>query len=625
MNKNNFLPISKDDLKDRAWNELDIIIVSGDAYVDHPSFGGPLIGRVLESEGFRVGIISQPNWRSTYDFKKLGRPRLFFGVTSGNIDSMLNHYTANKKLRHDDAYSPGDKHGYRPNRAVIVYSNRLRESFGCTPIILGGMEASLRRFVHYDYWEDDVRRSILADSKADILVYGMGERQIVEIAKKLRDGKKIEEIDNVNGTVIIKKDISKYENSIKLPGYEEIKNDKIPCGMPQGYFTTRGIDSTVSTVKNCAIQRRCKDKFNLAQKFILEEQDPYRGKTLIQPHADRFIVQLPPAKPLTKDMLDKIYELPFTRKWHPVYDKAGGVPSLEIVKFSVTSHRGCYGECSFCSLSMHMGRIVQSRSIESIVREVKKIAEQKDFKGVITDIGGPTSNMYMSFCSQWDKEGTCKNKSCIMPKKCQNLKLGYPDILKLWEEVLKIPKVKKVFVSTGMRYDILIGEKAEKYFYELCDKHISGQLKVAPEHIDDNLLKIMNKPPFGVYEEFCRTYTEINRQMGKKQYTVPYFISSHPGSTLQSMLKLALYIKKLGYFPEQVQDFIPMPMTRATAMYYTGKDPLTGNSVYCAKEHREKMMQRALIQFGDRKNRKLVEEALVKLGRKDLIKVFYGR
>jgi uncharacterized radical SAM protein YgiQ len=599
MNKNIFLPISKDDLKARGWDELDIIIVSGDAYVDHPSFGDALIGRVLEAEGFKVGIISQPDWRNTEDFKKLGKPRLFFGVTSGNIDSMLNHYTANKKLRHDDSYSPGDKHGYRPNRAVIVYSNRLRESFGCTPIVLGGMEASLRRLVHYDYWEDSVRRSILADSKADILVYGMGERQVVEIAKQLQNGKKIEEINDIHGTTVIKKDISKYTDSVLLPSYEEIKD--------------------------CAQQSHYKNKFNIAQKVILEEQDPYRGKTLIQPHADRFIVQLPPAKPLTQDMLDRVYELPFTRKWHPMYDKEGGVPALGIVKFSITSHRGCYGECSFCSLAMHMGRIVQSRSVGSIAREVKKIAEQKDFKGIITDIGGPTSNMYMSSCSQWEKDGTCKNKSCIIPKKCQNLKLGYPDILKLWEEVLKIPKVKKVFVSTGMRYDILVGEKSEKYFEELCEKHISGQLKVAPEHIDDNVLKIMNKPPVGVYEEFCRSYTEINRKMGKKQYTVPYFISSHPGSTLQSMLKLALYIKKLGYFPEQVQDFIPMPMTRATAMYYTGKDPLTGQSVYCAREHREKMMQRALIQFGDRKNRRLVEEALVKLGRKDLIKVFYGR
>jgi uncharacterized radical SAM protein YgiQ len=587
-----YLPISKDDIKQRRWDELDVIIVSGDAYVDHPSFGDALIGRVLESEGFRVGIISQPDWRNTGDFKKLGKPRLFFGVTSGNIDSMLNHYTANKKLRHDDSYSPGNKHGFRPNRAVIVYSNRLRESFGCTPIILGGMEASLRRLAHYDYWDDDVRRSILLDSKADMLVYGMGERQITEIASRLNEGKRIDEIDNVCGTTVIKKDISRYKDAILLPGYEEIKADK--------------------------------NKFNIAQKIILEEQDSFRGKTLIQPHADRFIVQLPPAKPLTSDMLDKVYEFPFTRKWHPEYDKAGGIPALQIVKHSITSHRGCYGECSFCSLALHMGRIVQSRSIESILREARKIAEEKDFKGIITDVGGPTSNMYKSSCSQWEKEGTCKHKSCIMPKKCHNLQLGYTDMLKVWKEVLKIPRVKKVFVSTGMRYDLLSGRDSEKYFDELCKSHVSGQLKVAPEHIDNNVLKIMNKPPFEIYEEFCARYAEINRRLGKKQYTVPYFISSHPGSTLQSMLKLALYIKKLGYFPEQVQDFIPMPMTRATAMYYTGKDPMTEKSVYCAKEQREKMMQRALIQFSDRKNRKLVEETLEKLGRKDLIKTLLG-
>lgn len=588
-----YLPISQDDIKARGWNELDIIIVTGDAYVDHPSFGSAVIARVLEAEGFRVGIIAQPDWRSIRDFTKLGKPRLFFGVTSGNIDSMLNHYTANKKLRHNDAYSPGNKYGLRPNRAVIVYTNRLRESFGCIPIIIGGIEASLRRLAHYDYWDSAVRRSILLDSRADMLVYGMGEQQIVQIAKKLQEGKKTTEINDIPGTTIISKDISGLKNYLMLPSYEEVKNDK--------------------------------EKFNLAAKIIIQEQDPFHGHTLIQPHANQFVVQLPPSRPLSTEELDKIYELPFTREWHPVYDKDGGVPALKTVQFSITSHRGCYGECSFCSLYYHMGRIVESRSIQSIVREAKILSQHKDFKGIITDIGGPTANMYTSICPQWKEKGACKNKSCIMPQKCIHLTLGYPEMLKVWEEVLKIQKIKKVFVGTGIRYDLLLGKEAEKYIEELCSHHVSGQLKVAPEHVDDNVLKIMNKPSFSVFEKFFKRYNDINKKLKKKQYLVQYFISSHPGSTLKSMLSLAFYVKKIGYFLEQVQDFIPMPMTRSTAMYYTGKDPLTGKHVYCARVPREKMMQRALIQFQDMRNKKLVIEALTKLEREDLIKTFYGK
>jgi len=593
MKTNSFLPISRDDMHRHGWSELDVILVSGDAYVDHPSFGAAMIGRVLEAEGFRVGIIAQPDWRSVEDFKKLGKPRLFFGVTSGNIDSMLNHYTANKKLRHDDAYSPGNKYGLRPNRAVIVYTNRLREIYGSTPIVLGGMEASLRRLAHYDYWDDSVRRSILLDSRADMLVYGMGEKQVVQIARKLKDGKKIHELDNINGTTIVKKDISGLDNYILLPSFSEVKTEK--------------------------------EKFSLATKLIIEEQDPIRGKILVQPHENQFVVQMPPAMPLSSQELDKYYELPFTRRWHPVYEKAGGVPALEIVRFSVTCHRGCFGECSFCSLAFHMGRIVQSRSIESIVREVKKLAEDKDFKGIISDVGGPTSNMYMSQCPQWERGGACKNKCCAIPKKCANLRLGYGGILKMWDEVLKIPRVKRVFVSTGMRYDLLDGKDGDKYLEELCENHVSGLLKVAPEHVDDHVLKIMNKPPFKVYDDFCRNYSAINKRLGKKQFTVPYLISSHPGSTLESMLNLALYLKKIGHHPEQVQDFIPMPMTRSTAMYYTGKDPLTNERVYCTKDIRGKMTQRALIQFQDRRNQKLVMEALKKLGRMDLVAVLCGK
>lgn len=577
-----FLPVSKADIKERGWDELDIIIVSGDAYVDHPGFGPAVIGRVLESEGFRVGIIPQPDWRNTEDFKKLGMPRLFFGVTSGNIDSMLNHYTANKKLRRDDAYSPGDRYGLRPNRSVIVYSNRLREVFGCTPIILGGMEASLRRFAHYDYWDDGVRRSILIDSRADMLVYGMGERQIVEIAEKFRNGKNIDDINPVNGTTIVKKEITGLKDYILLPSYEEVGEDK--------------------------------EKFNTAAKAIIEEQDPVHGHTFVQRHGNQFVVQFPPAKPFTAQELDRIYELPYTREWHPMYDKLGGVPALKPVKFSITSHRGCYGECSFCSLYYHMGRIVQSRSPESILKEASKLTELKDFKGIISDIGGPTANMYLSICPFWEEKGACRGRSCIMPKKCLNLKLGYNDILKLFGEVLKIPKVRKVFVSTGVRYDLLIDKESDEYLEQLCRAHVSGQLKVAPEHADDYVLGIMNKPPFRIFEKFCKRYSDINKKLGRKQYLVQYFISSHPGSTLKSMLKVAAYIKKLGYFLEQVQDFIPMPMTRSTAIYYTGKDPLTGEKVYCEKIPRERMMQRALLQFKNKRNRKLVKEALRQLG-----------
>lgn len=570
MNTCSLLLISK-----ASTDQFDIIIVTGDAYVDHPSFGAAVIGRLLESEGFRVGIISQPDWRSTKDFTKLGRPRLFFGVTSGNIDSMLNHYTANKRLRHNDAYSPGNRYGLRPNRAVIIYTNRLREAYGCVPIVLGGIEASLRRLVHYDYWDDNIRRSILIDSRADIIVYGMGERQIIEIAKGL---------DNIPGTVVVKKDLSGLKDYILLPSYEEIKESK--------------------------------EKFNLAMKIIIEEQDPFHGRTLVQPHANQFVVQFPPAKPLSVAELDRIYELPFTREWHPVYNKDGGVPALKTVKFSITSHRGCYGECSFCSLYYHMGRIIQSRSRESIIKEVKELTKLKDFKGIITDIGGPTANMYMNICQLWGRLGACRNRSCIMPEKCPELRLGDEETLRLWDEALKIPKVKKVFVSTGVRYDLV----TDKYLEELCKNHISGQLKVAPEHVDDNVLRIMNKPPFKIFEKFCKRYNEMNKRLGKKQYMVQYFISSHPGSTLKSMLKLALYIKKLGYFPEQVQDFIPMPMTRATAIYYTGKDPITGEKIYCAKTPKEKQMQRALMHYKDIRNKRLVMEALEILGEKDSLR-----
>ncbi|MFH1103259.1 MAG: YgiQ family radical SAM protein [Pseudomonadota bacterium] len=589
MSLDHFLPVSRADLKKRGWDELDVIIVTGDAYVDHPSFGAAMIGRVLEAEGLRVGIIAQPDWRTRSDFTRLGKPRLFFGVTSGNIDSMLNHYTANRRLRHDDAYSPGDRHGLRPNRAVIVYANRIKQIYGPIPIVLGGIEAGLRRLAHYDFWDDEVRRSVLVDSRADMIVYGMGEKPVIELAKRMQAKEPINGIENIRGTVVVSSCIDNIPDCIRLPSYEEVKTS------------------------NAA--------FNDAVKIILAELDPAHGKPIAQMHGNRYVIQLPPAKPLSTAEMDRCYELPFNRRWHPVYDGLGGVPALETVKFSITSHRGCYGDCSFCSLALHMGKQIQSRSIESIVREVKTLCKDNNFKGIISDIGGPTSNMYMSRCSRWNEKGICKERNCIMPKKCPRLKLGHGEILKLWDEILKIPKVRKVFVSTGVRYDLLGDADAETYLEELCRNHVSGQLKIAPEHVDEDVLAVMNKPPFEIYDAFCRKYETMNKKLNKKQYLVPYFISSHPGSTLKSMLNLAFHIKKLGYFPEQIQDFIPMPMTLATAMYHTGRDPITGKRVYCAKSPKEKKMQRALIHFKNRRNRKLVAEALKILKREDLIKV----
>lgn len=586
---NHFLPISRDDMAIRRWDDLDVIIITGDAYADHPSFGAAMIGRTIEGEGYRVGIIAQPDWRSFQDFARLGKPRLFFGVTSGNIDSMLNHYTAAKRLRHNDAYSPGNKHGLRPNRALIVYTNRIREIFGDVPIVLGGMEASMRRVAHYDYWDNSVRRSILIDSRADMIIYGMGERQVVELTRRLNEGEPIQSIKNIRGTVVLSSTCNTPENCMVLPSFETVKQDK--------------------------------KAFDAASKILLTEIDPVTARPLAQLHGNRFVVQLPPAKPLSTSEMDRLYELPFTRTWHPVYDTAGGIPAVDTVRFSITSHRGCYGDCSFCSLALHMGKEIQSRSIGSILKEVTILTQEKGFKGIISDIGGPTSNMYMSRCPRWRKDGVCTDRNCIMPKKCPNLKLGYNEIFKVWEKVSKIPKVRKVFVSTGVRYDLITGSQGDAYLEALCKHHVSGQLKIAPEHVDDNVLSIMNKPGFRSYRTFSEKYRTINKKLQKKQYLVPYFISSHPGSTLQSMLNLALYIKELGYFPEQVQDFIPLPMTRATSIFYTGVDPLTGKNIYCAKTLKEKKMQRALIQFKDRRNRKLIIEALRLLKKEDLIHV----
>lgn len=587
-----FLPFSKIDVEYRGWKELDIILVTGDAYVDHPSYGASIISRVLEDAGFRVGIIAQPNWRSLDDFRRLGRPRLFFGVTAGNLDSMVANYTANKKIRHEDDYSPGGKMGLRPDRAAIIYTNKIRQAFPKIPVIIGGMEASSRRLAHYDYWSDKVRRSILLDSKADILVYGMGERQILEIADRLKKGSNAKELADIKGTVIVTSNFDHSRNCVTVPSFEEVSSDS--------------------------------DKFNEAFKAVYLESDPFRGKTIVQKHADRFVIQYSPALPLAQSELDKIYNLNYARAWHPVYDNQGGLPGFEAVRFSIVSHRGCSGGCSFCALYLHQGRIIQSRSPESIINEAKKLTGLKNFRGTITDIGGPTANLYAAECNLWEDRGACRDKKCLIPKRCDNLKLGYGTMLKLWDEIAKIPKVKHVFIASGLRYDLLISSESEEYLKALCAHHVSGQLKVAPEHSENEVLRLMDKPSFNVYGEFAQKFDALNRHLHKRQFLVNYFISAHPGATLEDALKLSLNLKKRNVYPEQIQDFIPLPMTISGTMYYTNKDPFTGKDVYVAKGLRERKLQRALVQYRDPKNRKLVIEALQKLNRLDLRKAFHA-
>jgi len=593
MSTPSFLPICRNDLKDNGWNELDIILVSGDAYVDHPSYGVAVIGRVLEHAGFKVGIIAQPNWQKPDEFKKLGRPRLFFGVTAGNLDSMVANYTANKKVRNTDDYSPGGKAHLRPDRATILYVNKLKEAFKDAPIIIGGMEASMRRLAHYDYWSDKVRRSLLLDSKADILAYGMGEKQIVEIAMRLRSGEKIEDIGNIRGTVVTRKKLDDIKDYISICSFEEVRNDK--------------------------------KKFNEAFRIAYSESDPIRGKTIVQKHGDRFIIQYPPAMPLTWQKMDKVYSLPFARDWHPCYDKLGGVPGFESVRNSIISHRGCAGACNFCSLYLHHGRIVQSRSVESIVEEVRLISKSKKFKGTITDIGGPTANLYKTQCQSWKSEGACVGKKCMVPQKCKDLKLGYEYSIRLWKDLNSIPNVKHVFVGSGVRFDLLTETYADEYLNELCQDHVSGQLKTAPEHCVDFILELMNKPKFAVYEKFIDKFENINKRLGKKQYLVNYFIVGHPGAMLKDALGLAMYLVKKKIHPEQVQDFIPLPMTVSTAMYYTEMDPFTEKAVYVPKKLSERIMQRALIQYKNPQNRENIRKALKILKREDLKRVFLSQ
>lgn len=582
-----FLPISKKDMKKRGWKYLDFVLITGDAYVDHPSFGAAIIGRLLERRGYKVGIIAQPSWKDASDFKKLGKPRLGFLITSGNIDSMVNHYTVAKKRRNQDAYSPGGKAGMRPDRATIVYANRAREAYKDVPIILGGIEASLRRLAHYDYWDNKVRRSILLDSKADLIVYGMGENAIIEVAEALDSGIPINEITYVRGTVYKTKDKERAYDYIVLPSYNEIINSK--------------------------------EKYGDSYLIQYENTDAMTAKTLIEPYGDIYVVQNPPSMPLSQQELDNVYDLFYMRTYHPIYEAQGGIPALQEVKFSIINNRGCFGSCSFCALTFHQGRVVQSRSHESILHEAEVMTEDPEFKGYIHDVGGPTANFREAACEKQKNKGACIKKQCLFPNPCKQLKIDHKDYLSLLRKLRNIPKVKKVFIRSGIRYDYLIYDKDESFFRELCQHHISGQLKVAPEHISPRVLQKMGKPNRNVYEKFVKKYHKINKDLGKNQFLVPYLMSSHPGSDIVAAIELAEYLRDLGYMPEQVQDFYPTPGTLSTCMYYTEMDPRTKEKVYVAKSPHEKAIQRALMQFKKPENYSLVLEALKIGGREDLI------
>lgn len=586
LNQDGFLPISREDMEQRGWDELDFVFVSGDAYVDHPSFGPAIICRLLEAYGYRVGIIPQPDWRRSEDFLHFGRPRLAFLVSSGNMDSLLNKFTAARKRRSTDAYSPGGAPDRRPPHAVTVYVNRLREIFGDVPIIIGGIEASLRRFAHYDYWSDRLKRSILADTAADLLIYGMGEKQILSIAAELKRGTPAGAIQDVPGTCFRVPDFDYIYDYVRLPSFDEVSADK--------------------------------KVFAAAFREEYLEQDPVRGKRLAQQNGEWCIVQNPPAMPLSTEEMDEIYGLPYMRKYHPIYEETGGVPALKEVEFSLVSQRGCFGGCSFCAIVSHQGRIIQARSQESLVREAELLTKQPGFKGYIHDVGGPTANFRIPSCQAQLKRGTCRGKSCLSPAPCRNLEANQDDFIALLRRLRKLPGVKKVFVRSGIRFDYLLNCK-DSFLTELCKHHVSGQLKIAPEHITDRVTRLMGKSDRATYLKFVRRFEETNRQLGKKQYLVPYFMSSHPGATLKDAIELAEFLREMGYHPRQVQDFIPTPGTLSTAMYYSGIDPLTGEKVWTAKEPEEKKLQRALIQYWLPENRPFVEKALRKAGRLDLI------
>ena len=581
-----FLPICRRDLEERGWYELDFVFISGDAYVDHPSFGPAIICRLLEKHGYKVGIIPQPDWHTTKDFDRLGKPRLGFLVSAGNMDSLLNKFTAAKKVRHEDAYSPGGQAGHRPERATIVYCNRLRELYPDVPIIIGGIEASLRRMAHYDYWSNAIRRSILVDSQADLLIYGMGERAILEIAADLQQGVEVANIQDVHGTCYRVPNKDYAWDYIELPSFEAVR----------------------------------KDKKTFAEAFKIEylEQDPIRGRKLLQQNDEWCVVQNPPAMPLSEEQMDEVYGLPYMRTYHPIYEKAGGVPAIKEVQFSLVSQRGCFGGCNFCAIISHEGRIIQRRSHASLIREAKILTHMKGFKGYIHDVGGPTANFRRTSCDGQLKRGTCRGKPCLSPEPCKLLVADHSDYIKLLRELRSLPGVKKVFVRSGIRFDYLLLAK-DDFLYELCKYHVSGQLKIAPEHISDRVTRLMGKSNRAVYLRFVEKFRRMNERLGKKQYLVPYFMSSHPGSELSDAVELAEFIRDMGYHPQQVQDFIPTPGTLSTCMWYTGIDPMTGEKVYSAKSYEEKRMQRALMQYWLPKNHEIVRKALHLAHREDLI------
>ena len=639
---NDFLIATPQDLKDRNISEVDFVFVSGDGYVDHPSFAAALLGRLLESHGFSVAILAQPDWKNPDSFKIFGKPRLAFLVSSGAMDSMVSNYTANNKPRSEDAYAHGGEKGHRPDRALTTYVGAIRQAYKGTNIIIGGIEASLRRFSHYDYWSNTVKRSILLDSKADLLIYGMGERAIIEIANQLKNGKSAREIRNVRGTCWYtgkESDIAAFKNSnnlsfpystqescehkdyqvkpdndafdkkqfIHLPSFEEVKNDS-----PES-----------------------KQKYALS--YLIQEQntDAINADILIEKTDSRFVVQNPPAMPLSTEEMDKIYSLPFTRKWHPMYDKPAangksGIPALSEVKFSLTSCRGCFGACSFCAITFHQGRRIQSRSHNSLVEEATKMTKDKDFKGYIHDVGGPTANFRNDACENQKENGACKNKDCLGVNPCKNVKVSHTDYVELLQKLRSIPNVKKVFIRSGIRFDYLMMDEDKTFFTELCKHHISGQLKVAPEHVNDNVLRLMRKSTHKVYEQFSSEYERINKELGKKQFLVPYYIAGHPGADLNAAVDVALYLKKTGFVPDQVQDFYPTPGSLATCMYWTELNPRKKNAdgtfekVYVAKGGHERRLQRALLQFNKRENINLVKEALKLCGRENVFKILYN-
>ena len=583
-----FPPTTRADMDARGWEQCDFVYICGDAYVDHPSFGAAIIVRTLEAHGYRVGVIAQPDWRDPASITSLGEPRLAFLVSAGNMDSMVNHYSVSKHRRKTDAYTPGGVMGARPDHATIVYGNLIRRTFKDTPIILGGIEASLRRLAHYDYWQDRLKRSVLLDAGADLIIYGMGERPVVEVADALDAGLSIDQVTYIDGTVYRTRSLDEVYDAIELPSWDELERDRLTYARS---FNTQ-----------------------------YENMDPMSGHRLVEPYPhDVFVVQNPPAKPLSQEEFDAAYDLPYTRTYHPDYEAAGGIPALKEVKMSLISNRGCFGECSFCALTFHQGRIVQARSHRSLIAEAEKITHEPDFKGYINDVGGPTANFRQPACKKQLTRGACVHKRCLWPQVCRQMDVDHTDYIQLLRELRSLPGVKKVFIRSGIRFDYLLADPDDTFLRELCTYHVSGQLKVAPEHVSDAVLSVMGKPSRAVYDRFVAAYRAMNKKLGKKQYLVPYLMSSHPGSTLKEAVELAEYVRDMGYMPEQVQDFYPTPSTMSTCMYYTGVDPRTMKPVYVPRSQHEKALQRALIQYRKPENYDLVHEALIKAGREDLI------